>query len=154
MPAIQLTKDGFVTLENELKELIKVALPAIKQRMASARADGDLSENNAWIMAKEEMEITRMRISDLKHMLKTATLVTAPSAKGTTIQIGNKVTLKINNMPEITVTLVPTLEADPLLSKLSLESPIGQAILGKKVGDTVKYTTPGGEQTIEIIKMQ
>jgi len=150
MADIFLTKDGFASLELELKQLQKVTLPEIKKRMANAREDGDLSENNAWITAKEEMEIARMRINELKSMLKTAQLVTDSTKKTPTIQLGDEVTLKLNT-GTIKVKLVPTMETDPSANKLSAESPVGRAIMGKKPGDTVEITTPSGTETAEIV---
>lgn len=151
MADIFLTKDGFKALEAELKELQKVTLPAIKVRMANAREDGDLSENNAWITSKEEMEIARMRVTELKSMLKTAQLVDETVKKVDSVRLGDEVTLKINGNL-VKVKIVPTMEADPTAGKLSSDSPIGKAVLGKKVGDVTTVETPAGTQTAEIIK--
>jgi transcription elongation factor GreA len=153
MADILLTKDGFTALENELKELQKVTLPAIKVRMANAREDGDLSENNAWITAKEEMEISRMRMTEVKSMLKTAVLVSDPTKKSDSVRLGDTVTVKMASST-VTVKLVPTLEADPMAGKLSAESPIGKAVIGKKVGDIVEIVTPNGVQKAEILKKE
>ncbi|MFZ6022377.1 MAG: GreA/GreB family elongation factor [Patescibacteria group bacterium] len=149
MADIFLTKEGFTSLENELKDLVKVTLPAIKVRMANAREDGDLSENNAWITAKEEMEIARMRVSELKAMLKTAQLVDDKGSKGNTVKLGDEVTIKIQGKT-MKVKLVPTMEADPTQGKVSAESPIGKAVIGKQVGDTIEIMTPAGMQKGEI----
>ena len=119
--------------------------------MATARADGDLSENNAWITAKEEMEITRMRIAELKLQLKTATLV-KESKNSNVVQVGDQVTIIMNGI-KTTVTIVPTLEADPVNKKLSSDSPIGKAVVGQKVGTTVTVQTPAGETVAEIVKI-
>jgi transcription elongation factor GreA len=149
MADIFLTKEGFTSLENELKDLVKVTLPAIKVRMANAREDGDLSENNAWITAKEEMEIARMRVSELKAMLKTAQLVDDKGSKGNTVKLGDEVTIKIQGKT-MKVKLVPTMEADPTQGKVSAESPIGKAVIGKQVGDTIEIMTPARMQKGEI----
>lgn len=149
MADIFLTKEGFTSLENELKDLVKVTLPAIKVRMANAREDGDLSENNAWITAKEEMEIARMRVSELKAMLKTAQLVDDKGSKGNTVKLGDEVTIKIQGKT-MKVKLVPTMEADPTQGKVSAESPIGKAVIGKQVGDAIEIMTPAGTQKGEI----
>lgn len=150
MADIFLTKDGFKALENELKEIQKTTLPDIKRRMAAAREDGDLSENNAWITAKEEMEITKLRVSEIKSMLKTAILVEAPEKKSDVVQLGNTVSIMLNGN-KMDITLVPTMEADALNGKLSVESPLGSAVVGKKVGDTVSFSSPAGEQNVEIV---
>lgn len=149
MADIFLTKEGFTSLENELKDLVKVTLPAIKVRMANAREDGDLSENNAWITAKEEMEIARMRVSEIKAMLKTAQLVDDKGSKGNTVKLGDEVTIKIQGKA-MKVKLVPTMEADPTQGKVSAESPIGKAVIGKQVGDAIEIMTPAGTQKGEI----
>lgn len=149
MADIFLTKEGFISLENELKDLVKVTLPAIKVRMANAREDGDLSENNAWITAKEEMEIARMRVSEIKAMLKTAQLVDDKGSKGNTVKLGDEVTIKIQGK-SMKVKLVPTMEADPTQGKVSAESPIGKAVIGKQVGDAIEIMTPAGTQKGEI----
>lgn len=151
MSDIFLTKDGFKKLELELKELQKVLLPEIKKRMTNAREDGDLSENNAWITAKEEMEIARLRVTELKQMLRDATPVDESAKKTSTVMLGDGVTLKVNGK-EMTVRLVPTMEADPTAGKLSADSPIGKAVVGAKVGDKVTISTPAGEQIIGIVK--
>lgn len=151
MGNLLLTADGFKSLEQELKDLQTRVLPDIKVRMATARADGDLSENNAWITAKEEMEITRMRIAELKLQLKTATLV-KESKNSNVVQVGDQVTIIMNGI-KTTVSIVPTLEADPVNKKLSSDSPIGKAVVGQKVGTTVTVQTPAGETVAEIVKI-
>jgi transcription elongation factor GreA len=143
MADIFLTKEGFATLEQELKEMQKVTLPEIKKRMSNAREDGDLSENNAWITAKEEMEIARLHLNELKSMLKTAQLVTDHEKNTPTVRLGDEVTLKMGSGSTMKVKIVPTMESDPTSNKLSAESPIGKAIMGKKAGDVIEFTTPG-----------
>lgn len=150
MNDIFLTKEGFAKLNEELKVLIKTTLPDIKRRMSDARADGDLSENNAWITAKEEMEIARLRMTELKQMLKEAKLVEAQTTKSLDIRLGDTVEISIGGN-KMTVKIVPTMEVDATTWKLSEESPIGKAIIGKKAGEKVIMTTPAGEQEIEIL---
>lgn len=150
MADIFLTKDGFKAIELELKDLLKTSLPDIKRRMTNAREDGDLSENNAWITAKEEMEIARMRVTELRSLIKTAHLVEETGKKTDTVRLGDEVTLKMNGK-NLKIKIVPTMEADPIANKLSGESPVGKAVIGKKVGEVVTITTPSGEQTAEII---
>ncbi|PIY17911.1 transcription elongation factor GreA [Candidatus Dojkabacteria bacterium CG_4_10_14_3_um_filter_Dojkabacteria_WS6_41_9] len=150
MADIFLTKDGFKAIELELKDLLKNSLPEIKKRMTNAREDGDLSENNAWITAKEEMEIARMRVTELRSLMKTALLVEESGKKTDTIRLGDEVTLKMNGNT-MKVKIVPTMEADPTANKLSGESPVGKAVMGKKIGEMVTITTPSGTQAAEII---
>jgi len=151
MADVILTKDGYKKLEQELKDLIEITLPDIKIRMATARADGDLSENNAWITAKEEMEISRFKISKIKKILRDAKLVdNKANSKSETVSLGSTVTIKLNDN-KMTFTLVPTLEADATQNKLSSESPIGKAIIGKKVGEKAVFQSPAGDQKIEIL---
>lgn len=150
MAAVSLTKEGFKKIEEELKNLQKNVLPDIKKRMANAREDGDLSENNAWITAKEEMEITRMRMIELRTMLKEAVLVEEKDDKTPIIKLGDEVVLQMNGN-KMTVKLVPTMEADPVTGKISEESPLGKHLIGKKPGDKVNYPSPAGEQEVTIV---
>src|SRR4029079_12461400 len=104
----------------------------------------------AWITAKEEMEIARMRMTELKQILKEATLVEAQTTKSADIRLGDTVVVSVGGS-KMTVTIVPTMEVDAAKSKLSEESPIGKAIIGKKAGDKVTMMTPAGEQEVEIL---
>lgn len=142
----QLTKDGVAELQAELAEL-KEKLVEVIEAIKTARDQGDLSENAEYHAAKEEQERVDGRISEIEHILAN-TEVISHGAKGK-ISIGNTVTLK-SGKKDVTYHIVDSVEADPLESKISDESPIGRALLGKKLGDSVEITLPAGKTTYEV----
>lgn len=150
MAAIYLTKEGLENIQNELNELVKKSIPAIKKRMVNAKEDGDLSENNAWITAKEDMENARTRVAEIKRILKNAQIIDKPS-EGKTISIGDTVKISIDSK-NMTVKIVSTLEADPTKSMISEESPLGKVLINQKIGSTVSFVTPAGEQKVKIVE--
>jgi transcription elongation factor GreA len=150
MAAIYLTKEGLENIQNELNELVKKSIPAIKKRMVNAKEDGDLSENNAWITAKEDMENARTRVAEIKRILKHAQIIDKPS-EGKTISIGDTVKISIDSK-DMTVKIVSTLEADPTKSMISEESPLGKVLINQKIGSTVSFVTPAGEQQVKIVE--
>lgn len=133
-----LTKDGITELETELRDLIAQRAP-IADRIKTAREFGDLAENAEYQTARQDQEKLESRISEVEHILQNAELISKPKADGK-VTLGSTVTLKNGNMRKFQV--VGTLEADPLEGKISDESPLGQAVLGKKVGDKVEIKTP------------
>lgn len=142
----QLTKEGVKELQNELAAL-KEKRKQVVEAIRVARDQGDLSENAEYHSAKEEQERVDNRTSEIEHILKNAEVVTrAPKGK---VSIGNKVTLK-NSGKAVNYHIVDSVEADPLEGKISDESPIGKALLGKKVGDKVEIKLPSGKHVYEI----
>lgn len=145
---LQLTKTGYQALHKELEKLENVKRPKVVDRLSNARKEGDLAENSDYSSAKEELEFLDGRIQELKGVLNQAIVVNG-SAKGS-VGVGTKVTLKMNgdrNMFEI----VGEWEADPVNKKISHESPLGKALVGKKVGDKVDVEAPAGKLTYEIL---
>lgn len=142
----QLTNEGVAELQAELKEL-KSKLVEVIESIKMARDQGDLSENAEYHAAKEEQERVDNRISEIEHILANTEIVKRAS-KGS-VGIGNTVTLKNGGKP-VTYHIVDSVEADPLEAKISDESPIGRALLGKKVGDKVEITLPAGVQRFEV----
>lgn len=141
-----LTKEGVAELQAELKELEAkrvVVIEAIK----TARDQGDLSENAEYHAAKEDQERLETRIDEVKHILANAEVV--KRAPKTTVSIGNKVTLKNGKKP-VEYHIVDSVEADPLEGKISDKSPIGQALMGKKVGEKVEIVLPAGKKTFQV----
>ena len=147
--AYQLTPAGKQELENELEEL-KSRRGEIAQKIADARDFGDLSENAEWDAARDEQAQVEARIAEIEDILLNAVII-KPKSSGV-VSVGNTVVLK--DVKVVEYTIVGSVEADPLEGKISDESPIGQALLGKKVGDKVTIKTPGGEvhYTIQEIK--
>lgn len=137
----QITEEGRKELEAELIEL-KNRRGAMAEKIAEARSFGDLSENAEYDAAREEQGLMETRIAEIEDILRHASIIASPG--GSKIGLGSKVTLK-NTDRTVVYTLVGPVEADPLEGKISNESPIGQALSGKSVGDEVRIETPKGE---------
>lgn len=147
--AFLLTKEGVAELEAERDALIAERGP-IAERIKTAREFGDLAENAEYQTARQEQEKVENRISELEHILQNVEIITKPKA-GSVVQIGSRVKLKSHDMREFQV--VGTVEADPLNGKISDESPIGRALLGKKVGDNVEIVTPVETTTYKVVEI-
>ena len=147
----QLTPAGKLDLEKELGEL-KSQRSDIAQKIADARDYGDLSENAEYDAARTEQGQLEARISEIEDILQNASII--EHTKSSKVTVGVTVTLKSDKGKVVAYAIVGSVEADPLEGKISDESPIGQALLNKKVGDTVAIKTPGGEvaYTVEEIK--
>ncbi|MCA9300973.1 transcription elongation factor GreA [Candidatus Nomurabacteria bacterium] len=145
----KLTKDGVAELQSELAEL-KAKLIEVIDAIKTARDQGDLSENAEYHAAKEEQERVDGRISEIEHILANAEVVSR--ASNNKIGIGNSVTLK-GGRKEVTYHIVDSVEADPLEAKISDESPIGKALIGKKLGDKVEIELPAGKTTYEVVSI-
>ncbi|OGO63786.1 MAG: transcription elongation factor GreA [Chloroflexi bacterium RBG_19FT_COMBO_50_10] len=151
---IYLTSDGAAKLQAELDELKGPKRDEMAKRLRSAIQMGDLSENADYHKAKEDQSFMEGRIQELDHLLKNATIVDVTELSTDTIQVGSRVTVQEGDYPEETYFLVGAKEADPQNGKISNESPIGQALMGCRVGDEVTATTPGGEIKLKILKIE
>jgi len=145
----QITDEGKKELEAELLEL-KSRRGAIADKIAEARDFGDLSENAEYDSAREEQGLVESRIAEIEDILLNAELI--KTSKGSKVALGSKVELKTGRKT-VNYTVVGPVEADPLEGKISNESPIGLALMDKKVGDTAIIKTPKGEITYEIVKI-
>lgn len=132
---IHLTADGKKELEKELKDLI-ASRPAIAEKIATARAFGDLSENEEYSSARNEQKLTENRILEIQEILKNAKVIKA--GKKTTVSLGTNVKLDLGGR-KLEYTVVGATEADPLNGKISNESPIGKVILGHKEGEILEF---------------
>jgi transcription elongation factor greA len=137
----QITDSGRKELEKELEEL-KSRRGEIAEKIAEARSFGDLSENAEYDAAREEQGLLETRVIEIEDILQHASIIKAADA--TVVGLGSAVELK-NSDKTVTYTVVGPVEADPMEGKISDESPIGQALMGKKVGDEVTISTPKGE---------
>ena len=144
----QLTSNGFTELETEMKTLI-ASRGAIAERIKTAREFGDLSENAEYSAARQEQEKAEARIAEIEHVLKNAKKISAPKKKGV-VELGNTVELK-NKDGKKEFTVVGSVEANPLEGKISNESPIGQVLMGKKVGEEVEIKTPSATTKYKIV---
>lgn len=145
----QITEEGKAELEAELAEL-KSRRGDIADKIAEARDFGDLSENAEYDSAREEQGLVESRIAEIEDILLNAELIKGGSK--TKVALGSKVELKTDKKT-VVYNIVGPVEADPLEGKISNESPIGVALMGKKVGDKVSITTPKGEIEYEIVKI-
>lgn len=144
----RLTKEGVAELQKELEGLIKER-SAIAERIKTAREFGDLAENSEYQTARQEQEKNDNRISELEHILANVELITKPRGDSK-VQLGSTVKLKGKDGKAKEFQVVGTVEADPLNGKISDESPIGQALLGKKEGEEVEIKTPVETATYKI----
>ena len=135
----KLTQDGIDELQSELEKLMSERTE-ITERIKSARELGDLSENAEYASARAEQERNENRIKDIDHILKNVELIKAPK-NGKQVGLGSKVVLSGGNKVK-NFQIVGTVEADPMNGKISDESPIGKALIGKKVGEQVEIKTP------------
>ncbi len=147
--AYQITEAGRKELEAELAEL-KSRRGDIAAKIAEARDYGDLSENAEYDSAREEQGLVETRVAEIEDILMNAEEI--KSRKSSKIQLGSTVELK-TGAKKFSYTLVGPVEADPLSGKISNESPIGVALLGKVVGDKATITTPKGDITYTIVSI-
>ena len=152
----QITAEGLKKLEEELAQRKGPIREEIVERLKEARAQGDLSENSEYDQAKEDQGKNESRIVELELMIKTAVIIdTSSSGKEGIVSLGCTVILKdVETGEEETYTVVGTTEADPFNNKISNESPVGTAILGKKVHDVVVANTPAGELSYQIMEVK
>ncbi|AWM73902.1 transcription elongation factor GreA [Lactobacillus apis] len=150
-----MTAEGKEKLEAELKNLKLVKRPEVIERIKVARSYGDLSENSEYDAAKDEQSHLEDRINVVEEMLKYAHVVDANSSDPDEVDVGKTVTYtEVGEDDPETYTIVGSDESDPMNGKISNDSPIAQAILGKKKGQTVTITTPGGKFDVVINKVE
>ncbi len=142
-----LTNEGVEELKTELAELVAQRGP-IAERIRTAREFGDLSENAEYSSARQEQERVESRIAEIEHILQNVEIITKPKGDSK-VQLGSTVILENGTTKKFQV--VGTVEADPINGKISDESPIGQALLGKKEGDEVEIKTPAETQVYKIV---
>ncbi len=144
----QITKEGKTELEQELSEL-KGRRGEIAQKIAEARDYGDLSENAEYDAARDEQGIVESRIAEIEDILMNSEIITN-GKNSNKVGIGSKVDLKCGDRA-VSYTLVGPVEANPLEGKISNESPIGKALMGKKVGEVATIETPKGSTQYEVV---
>ncbi len=158
-----LTQEGLKQLTNELQNLKEVRRPEIAAKLKRALEFGDLSENAEYQEAKEEQALVEARIVELELQLKNVEMIedvvqeaAHAGTSGSVVQIGSTVTLQnlTEKDPPETYTIVGSMEADPLNGRISNESPIGNTILDKKKGDTVKVKVPAGIFEYKIVEVK
>jgi transcription elongation factor GreA len=145
----QITKDGKLELEAEL-DTLKARRGAIAEKIAAARDYGDLSENAEYDAAREEQGLVESRIAEIEDILLNAELI--KGSRRSTIGVGSKVDLK-NGNKAVHYHVVGPVEANPVEGKISDQSPIGVALMGKKVGDKVTVSTPKGDISYKVVSI-
>ena len=149
-----ITAEGAAKLREELLVLKGRDRDAIAKRLRAAIQQGDLSENADYHKAKEDQSFLEGRIMELEYLLKNATIVEVQEGKHEIVEVGAKVTVQEEGFPPETYDIVGLKEADPRNGRISNESPIGSAMMGKREGDLVTVTTPGGEVRLRILKVE
>jgi len=146
------TAEGLQKLKDELNHIRTVERPSISEQIGEARDKGDLSENAEYDAAKEAQGILEMKISKMEAIVANARLIDETHMDNSKVFILSKVKIRnMSNAMEIEYTLVAENEADIKVRKISIDSPIGKGLLGKKVGEIVDIQTPGGLLQFEII---
>jgi transcription elongation factor GreA len=148
---IYLTSEGFLKLEEELNEAKTVKRPEIINAIKEARALGDLSENAEYSSARDNQAKLEARIKEIEYTLEHAIII--ENSKDGKVKVGSVVTIKYDDDEEEEYTIVGTNEADPFENKISNESPIARAIIGKKENDKVTVESPNGSFDVEIVKV-
>ncbi len=148
------TKEGLKKLQEELNHLKTVERPYISNQIAEARDKGDLSENAEYHAAKEAQGLLEMKIAKLEDIMSNARIVDESQLDLSKVLILSKVKIKnASNGAPLVYTLVAENEADLKVRKISVDSPLGKGLLGKKVGEVAEIQTPGGKMKFEIVKI-
>ena len=146
-----MTKEGLNHLKEQLIELTSNKRPEAVKRLADARDLGDLSENSEYAAAKQDLAFIDGRIAELEDIIHAAKVITSHS-KGQ-VDVGCTVTIHVNGKEDV-FSLVGEWEADPMQKKISHESPLGKALMGKKVGDKVEVEAPAGKVLYKILQIE
>ena len=150
-----ITPAGQARMRAELKQLIEVERGACVKAIEIARAHGDLSENSEYDDAKHRQGLCEAKIRDLKGRTALAQVIEPTSLSGDRVMFGATVTLEdVDTEEELRYQLVGSYEADLKLNRISVESPIGRALLGKELDDEVKINVPKGKRTVTILKVE
>jgi transcription elongation factor GreA len=140
---ILITQEGLAKLKSELEQLLSVRRQDVADKIKRAREKGGTENNAEYEDAKNEQAFVEGRILMLENIVKNATVIEAPALLGV-VEVGDKVLLQNQDGKIEQFTIVGSAEASPVEGKISNESPVGKALLGKKIGDEVEVTTPAG----------
>jgi len=149
-----LTKEGMEKLTSEINHLKTVEVKECIEAIADARDKGDLSENAEYDAAKERYDTVNSRIQKLQEILSNSTIINQEFVNTDSVQILTTVALKNRKInKEISYTIVPDIETNIKEGKISVNSPVAQALIGKTIGETVKVNTPAGEIEFEVLNI-
>lgn len=155
MERVPMTLAGFKSLEQELHRLKAVERPRIIAAISEARAHGDLSENAEYHAAKEQQGLNEARVAELEDKIGRAEVIDTSQLSGETIKFGATVSLEDEDSGDkAKYTIVGDLEANLKEGKISISSPIGRALIGKKEGESVDVRTPKGSRSFEVLKVE
>ncbi len=149
---VQLTLEAFNQLQAERDDLINNRIPAVTERVSKAREQGDISENAEYDAAQDELAWVHGRLEELQDILTRAVIVQS-TASATQVGVGSIVIIKVNDS-EHEFTIVGEWEADPAAKKISHESPLGKALIGKKTGDEISVDAPAGKILYKVIAIK
>ena len=150
-----MTREGLRKYENELHDLKVIRRIEVAQKIKEAREQGDLSENAEYDAAKDEQRDTEARIVELEKILKNVEVVDDEDITADRVMVGSTVTiLDMEFSEEETYKIVGSTEADSLRGKISNESPVGKALIGKSVGDVITVQTPAGEFGYKVLEIK
>jgi transcription elongation factor GreA len=150
---IYLTQEGFEDLKKEHHELSKIRRAEVVKRVASARELGDLSENAEYQAARDELAFIDGRLEELEDLLKKVQVIKDHTGISSSVELGSTVTLDHKGKNE-DYMVVGEWEADPIEKKISHASPLGKALLGKKIGESVEVEAPAGKIIYTIISLK
>jgi transcription elongation factor GreA len=150
---VVLTPEGLSNLKAELEQLSTIRRREVAARIKEAREFGDISENAEYDDAKNEQAMLEARIASIEEKLRSATVVDSSSLPNDVVRVGSVVHVKEQGGKSTKYTIVGSAEANPAEMKLSNESPIGQALMGRKRGEEVAFSTPRGERHLKITKI-
>lgn len=149
-----MTAEGYSRLEEELRHLKSVERPAVIRAIAEARDHGDLSENAEYHAARERQSFIEGRVAELEDKIARAEVIDVSKLSGKEVKFGATVTLLDEDTDEkASYQIVGQDEADIAARRLSVTSPLARALIGKRVGDTIEVTTPGGSKSYEITRI-
>lgn len=150
---IKITKEGLEALKAELDILVNQKRPKYVDRLAYARSQGDLSENSDYANAKEDLEFLDGKISEIEDVIQNADVMASNGGTDGGVGVGTKVAVKVNGKDNL-FEIVGEWEADPVNKKISHSSPLGMALIGKKVGEKVEVEAPAGKVLYEIVSVK
>jgi transcription elongation factor GreA len=149
-----LTREGLKKLQDELEYLKTTKRQEVAERLHAAMDEGDIDENAEYDEAKNEQAFVEGRILTLEAMLKNYVLIEDTARDNEEVALGNIVTVEEGDNPEEKYHIVGAAEADPTQGRISNESPLGRALIGRSVGDTVQVSAPAGLLTFRIVKIE
>ena len=149
-----LTAEGAAKIKAELEQLKGPARNELAKRLRHAISQGDLSENADYHKAKEDQAFLEGRIQELEYVLKNAIVVEKTNIRYEAVDVGARVTIQEEDYPPDTYDIVGAKEADPRNGKISNESPIGRALMGRREGDVIEANTPSGMIYLKILKIE